>query len=106
MCIHACIDFIFKFPFLSYRWHKQSNYIAALSVADETALTELISILKQNKIRHSVFREPDISNEITAVAIEPTDKAKRICTGLPLALKEFSNSGINKNNYKLKPQLS
>jgi len=98
--IHSAIDFIFKFPFLSYLWHKRSNYLASLSVQDEPALIQLISILKSKGIRHSVFREPDIDNQITSIAVEPSAKAQLVCQGLPLALKEYSSSGINKINYK------
>ena len=103
MLLHAGIEFIFKFPFLSYLWHKRSNYVALLSVPDESSLLKLIDKLKFNKVRHSIFCEPDIDNQLVSVAVEPSDKARNICAGLPLALKEFSSSnGINKSTYKQK----
>jgi hypothetical protein len=34
-----------------------------------------------------VFREPDINNEITAIAVEPSEKSRKLCSNLPLALK-------------------
>lgn len=80
--------------------------MAALSVADEPELIQLISIAKKNGVKHTVFREPDIQNQITAITLEATEKAAKLCAGLPLALKEFSSTGINKNNYKPKPQLT
>ena len=40
-------------------------------------------------MRYSSFREPDINNQITALAIEPGDKGRRFCSSLPLALKEY-----------------
>jgi len=72
-----------------------------LSVEGESALMLLISRLEQENIRHVVFKEPDIGNQITSVCIEPSDKARALCSGLPLALKEFSSTGINKSNFKL-----
>lgn len=101
--IHSAIDFIFKFPFLSYRWHKQSNYIACLSVKDESELISLIKKLEENNIRHSVFREPDLGNQITSVCVHPCEKSKKLCSGFPLALKEYSSKGLNKSSYKPKP---
>ena len=98
--IHSAIDFIFKFPFLSYRWRNRSNYLACLSVKDESELISLIQKLEKDGIRHSIFREPDIENQITAIAVEPSEKSQKICSGLPLALKEYSSNGINKNQFK------
>lgn len=99
--LHSIAEFIFKFPFLSYIWHKQSNYVALLSVEDELALINLIVRLRAEKIRHSIFREPDVGNQITSICLEPTDMAHKICAGLPLALKEFkSENKINKRTFK------
>jgi hypothetical protein len=61
----------------------------------------LISKLEAENIKHVAFKEPDIGNQITAVCIEPSDKARAICAGMPLALKEFrSENKINKTTYK------
>jgi len=48
-------------------------------------------------IKHITFTEPDLGNQITAIAIEPTDMARRICSSFPLALKECTN-GLNKHS--------
>jgi hypothetical protein len=40
---------------------------------------------------HTVFREPDIGNEITAVAIEPSPATQKLVRKIPLLL----NSKIN-----------
>jgi len=88
---HASILFIFEHPEISQIWFKD-QYLAQLSVENEDALKHLILKLEKNQIKHSVFREPDLFNQITAIAIEPSDKTRRIVSSLPLMLKEYSNS--------------
>ena len=98
---HALTEFIFKFPFLSYYWRKKSNYLAVLSVQQEAGLLSLWHQLEAQKIRHTIFKEPDIGGQITAIAIEPSETSRKLCAGIPLALKNISN-GINKHNFKNK----
>ena len=44
----------------------------------------------ERKIKHASFREPDLNDELTAIAFAPGDKSKRLLSGIPLALKTFS----------------
>jgi len=53
-------------------------------------LTDLIVKASLRGIKYTVFREPDINNEITAVAFEPSIEAKKLCSNLPLLGKEVS----------------
>jgi len=72
-----------------------------LSVEDEDSLKLLIYRLQQLNIKYSIFREPDIDNQITAIAIEPSIKTKKIVSNLPLMLKEYNKSDkLDKNFYK------
>lgn len=86
---HAAIDFQHEHPVEAREWQKQSNYLAFLTVADEQALIKLISKAILLGIKHTVFREPDIGNQITAVAFEPTDAAKKLTSSCPLLGKEL-----------------
>lgn len=62
--------------------------------------------LEQNNIKFSSFHEPDIENQVTAIAIEPCEQAKRLVSSIPTALREFNNTNlINKNNYNEVKQL-
>lgn len=82
-------------------WHKNSQYLTYLSVKDESELLFLIEKAHSRGIAISIFREPDIDNQITAIAIEPSDDARRLCAGLRCALKEsYQNGLIDKNSYK------
>jgi len=46
--------------------------------------------LTKSNIKYSVFREPDINNQITSITIEPSDKTRRMVSNLPLMLKEVN----------------
>jgi hypothetical protein len=44
---------------------------------------------KNSDILYSCFYEPDLDNQLTAIAIEPTDNARKLVSNLPLLLKEY-----------------
>jgi len=89
---HALREFVQEHPGIDREWHENSNYLALLSVPTERDLDALIAKASAKGVRFSVFREPDIGNEITAVVLEP--KGKRLCGHLPLALG--SGHGTNR----------
>lgn len=86
--VHAGIQFIFEHPDRAGPWYKDSNYLALLSAKDENHLKEIILDCHKHNIKHSVFTEPDIDNQITSVAIEPGEKTRKITSRLPLLLKQ------------------
>lgn len=86
--VHAGIQFIFEHPEYAECWYKQSNYLGLLSVATEVELIGLIERATAQDIRFSVFREPDIGNQITAIVLAPGLKSKKLCSKIPLALKD------------------
>ena len=101
---HAAIQFIFEHPEVAQLWFKDP-YLAQLSVENEHDLKVLIAKLKKYNIKYSVFREPDIDNQITAIAIEPSDQTRKIVSNLPLMLKEYNlYAKIDKNSYKEKEE--
>jgi peptidyl-tRNA hydrolase len=85
--MHAAIQFQFDHPEVSREWFRNSNYLGFLSVANEQELCELIEQARSLDIKFSVFREPDIEDQITAIALQPGRKTKKLCSRLPLALK-------------------
>ena len=90
--MHAGIQFIFDHPDVASQWHLNSDYLCFLSVADEKALLEMVSQANSLGLKCSVFREPDIGNQVTAIALEPNEASKRLCSRLTLALKGVKNA--------------
>lgn len=85
---HAAIDYQHQFPADAKNWHTNSNYLAYLTVKDEEELIDLVTKASLRGIRFSIFREPDINNQITAVAFEPSPASRRLTSSLPLFGKE------------------
>lgn len=89
---HALTDFQYQHPVEASEWQKKSNYLAFLTVADEAQLIKLIAKAILTGIKHTVFREPDINNEITAVAFEPSEASRKLTSSCPLLGKELENA--------------
>jgi hypothetical protein len=99
MASHAAIQFVFEHPEIAKLWIKEP-YLAQLSCADEDDLKNLIEKLQKNNIKYSIFREPDLDDQITAIAIEPSDQSRRLLSSYPLMLKEYKSiDKIDKNSY-------
>ena len=96
---HASINLIFQYYEKLKTWQLQSNSLVCLSVKDEKSLLDLIIKLDLEKIEYVSFQEPDISNQTTAIAIIPNDKARKITSSIPLALKGIG-TGLNKHTYQ------
>ena len=84
--IHATTEFGFQHGLLTQEWHRDSNYLALLSVPDERALEELKQRAYIRGIPHTCFREPDLNNSLTAIALEPGDRSQKLCSRLSLAM--------------------
>ena len=85
--MHAAIQFQHDHPEFATVWFKRSNYLGFLSVNSEEELQNLIKKASDQEIPISIFREPDIDNQITAIALAPGTPSKKLCSQLPLALK-------------------
>lgn len=82
---HALRVFVDEHPSTDREWFRTSNYLALLEVPNEAELTRLLERARLRGLPASGFREPDQENELTAIALGP--RAKKICRGLPLALR-------------------
>lgn len=86
--MHALRQFIADHPEIDRQWFEHSNYLGLLSVSNEEALLRLITQAQMQNIAVSIFREPDIGDQITAIALGPGPKSKKLCGRLPLALRD------------------
>lgn len=100
--LHALRLFSEEHPSIDKEWYQVSNYLGLLSVSDEQSINSLITKLQVKGIKYSVFREPDINNQVTAIAVEPCEEARKVLGSIGNALREFNNHNkelINKHNY-------
>lgn len=97
---HAAMEFAAQYPDEFRAWHKNSNSIIVLNAQNELKLLEFAERLKNKGIKFSEFREPDIGNELTAIAICPGPEVKRLCSGLPLAGKRINEGAEERLSKK------
>lgn len=91
---HAAIQFQHEHPIVSKEWHDNSNYIVILAAKDEQDLLRVLEKARKQNISTSVFVEPDFGNQVTAIAFGPSEITQKICSNLPLALKERKETVI------------
>ena len=84
---HAAIQFMMEHSEIAKHWFGKSNYLGWLSVANEKELHRLVEEALLQGIPVSVFREPDVDDEVTAIAIAPGPQSRKLCSKLQLALK-------------------
>ena len=82
---HALREFTARFPDEDRQWYEKSNVLVLLEVASESALNDLALQAEACGVAAAAFREPDLANATTAVALGP--RAKALVRNLPLALR-------------------
>jgi peptidyl-tRNA hydrolase len=70
---------------LDEHWYRTSNNLVCLTVASETDLLQLAERAMARGVSVSVFHEPDLGDQATALALEP--EARSLVGHLPLALR-------------------
>lgn len=87
---HAAINFCFEHRGRAGPWFENSNYLVQLSVSNEMELLKLIENCEKMSITYTVFKEPDLEDSITAIAIEPSPLTKKVVSHLPLLFKNLN----------------
>lgn len=100
---HAAVDFIFQYKDKANVWHSISNSIIILSVPTEQHLYAIADTLRGLSISFNNFTEPDIGNELTALALVPSREATQFCKQFRLALRPECIS-VNKISEGIKKE--
>lgn len=85
---HAAIEFQHEHSEIAKEWNTNSKYLVFLCVENEQNLQILLSKIQFKDLKYSLFFEPDIGNQLTAICIEPGQASKKLVSNLPLILKE------------------
>ena len=80
---HALAQFSLEHTHIFNEWNNQT--IVFLDTDDIDSLLILSDKLLMHNIKHSIFVEPDIGNQFTAVSFVGTDKIKNITKKYKLA---------------------
>lgn len=81
---HALRQFVQEHAQIEREWFAKSNTLVLVKVPDEVALSRLLEHAKCLRIAVSSFREPDLDDEVTALALQPCSATKRLTRNLPL----------------------
>lgn len=77
--VHAFHAFVRKHPTQVAAWEPENNVV----VLQSTTLADLARRLEREGLAFSVFHEPDLKGQLTALCVEP--RGKRCVRTLPLA---------------------
>lgn len=92
---HAAINFTFEHPSRAGPWFNNSNYLVQLVLENEKQLKFLIEKFDKLDIYHTVFREPDIGNKITAISAVLEPDQQKLVSKIPLLFKDKINKNVN-----------
>ena len=87
---HAAFQFAYEHRPLAHSWLQESNFLIILSVESEDELHLLAGAAQDIGLPVTKFTEPDIGDELTAIAIAPSPQTVELTSSLPLALSEVS----------------
>lgn len=80
---HAALEFAVRHPVTVSSWSHGEGSLLLLAASDELALLRLLTGADRDGCRSAPFREPDLGDALTAVAVYG---ASRLCARYPLAL--------------------
>jgi len=92
--LHAFREFQHFFPEIEKHWYETSNTIIIKGIADERGLLNLGKEALKAGIKFASFREPDLDNQLTAMAFEPGERTGEFLYHLNLACEEYRNRPV------------
>lgn len=72
---HALADFAVQHRDEFLNWQRGSNYLCCLE-ATEYKIQKILYKLDDLGLKYTIFREPDIENQMTAVAVEAISRTE------------------------------
>ena len=87
--VHAAFGFAHDHPEITAEWLRDSQFVVVVSVPDEHSLVSLAATAVSRELATVLWHEPDIDDELTAIAIAPSPEATRLCSSLPLAGRQL-----------------
>jgi hypothetical protein len=90
---HVVAEFVMDNPDVASHWRGLSNSLIVLTAPNAEALSSLQGKALARGIRVQEFREPDLGDEITALAFAPSDATRRLLSNLPCAGRRVTEAG-------------
>lgn len=88
---HVIAEWAIKNPEKAQKWDIKSGSLICLETPDAETLTNLTTEATKLNIPFTIFREPDIGDEITAVLFEPGVATVKLLANYPCAGKHVHN---------------
>jgi peptidyl-tRNA hydrolase len=82
--VHAAFQFSREHPSLTEPWMQDSQYLVIVTVPSIEDLWDKRLLANERGIQSSIWHEPDMGNQATALVLAPCDGARRMCANLPL----------------------
>lgn len=82
---HAALQFQHQHSDIAKLWHDTDNRLVFLSVKNEEAILELKEKAAKLNIPYSLFLEPDMGHQYTAIALAPLQDSRVLTKDLKLA---------------------
>ena len=83
---HALRQFVAEHPDVDRPWYHDSKFLVLLEVPGREQLAKLVYDAARERVPLSLWQEPDMQQEPTALALGPT--GRRLVAQLPLALRK------------------
>ena len=90
---HAVSQLCISYPDACIEWFEESNNLVVLQVPDEPRLMAWRDVMLTLRAPFLPFYEPDLGDQMTAIAVAPHPVAARHLQMLPLAGRVLAGSG-------------
>ena len=91
---HALAQFALDHSKEFKNWQTKHKNLVVLAADDEDHLKQIYAESRVRGIKGSIMIEPDIGNELAAIALEPGEETYKLTSYLPLALKRKSSQEV------------